>query len=82
MIFFLDGRPVSRVVRKFKCPLKKRSLLAQAVGLLIGGEKGYIEFGIALGMVMLIKVCLNESYRRLRVGKHLSDMFPAEKSLK
>jgi len=35
MIFFppLEGRPVSGVVRKFKCPLKKRSLSAHAVGL-------------------------------------------------
>jgi hypothetical protein len=40
MIFFLEGRPVSGVVRKFKCPEKKRSALAQAVELLIGGAKG------------------------------------------
>ena len=32
MIFFsLEGRPVSGVVRKFKCLLKKRSLSAHAV---------------------------------------------------
>jgi hypothetical protein len=40
IFFFLEGRPVSGVVRKFKCPEKKCSVLAQAVGLLIGGEKG------------------------------------------
>jgi hypothetical protein len=40
LFFFLEGRPVSGVVCKFKCPLKKCSLLAQAVGLLIGGAKG------------------------------------------
>jgi hypothetical protein len=40
MIFFLEGRPVSGEVRKFKCPEKKRSVLTQAVGLLIGGAKG------------------------------------------
>jgi len=33
MIFFLDGRPVSGAVRKFKCPLKKGGLSALAVGL-------------------------------------------------
>ena len=34
MIFvLLEGRPVSGVVRKFKCPLKKRGLSAHAVGL-------------------------------------------------
>ena len=32
IFFFLEGRPVSGVVRKFKCPLKKRSLSAHAVG--------------------------------------------------
>jgi hypothetical protein len=31
MIFFLEGRPVSGVVRKFKCLLKKRSLSAHAI---------------------------------------------------
>jgi len=29
---FLEGRPVSGVVRKFKCLLKKRGLSAHAVG--------------------------------------------------
>jgi len=34
MIFFsLEGRPVSGVVRKLKCPLKKHGLSAHAVGL-------------------------------------------------
>ena len=27
-------------------------------------------------LVRLIKVCLNETSTRVRVGKHLSDMFP------
>jgi hypothetical protein len=39
--FSLEGRPVSGVVRKFKCPEKKRSLLAQAVGLLIRPGRGW-----------------------------------------
>jgi hypothetical protein len=33
MIFFLKGRPISGVVRKFKCPVKKRGLPARAVAL-------------------------------------------------
>ena len=33
MIFFLERRPVSGAVRKFKRPLKKRGLPAHAVGL-------------------------------------------------
>jgi hypothetical protein len=41
MIFFsLEWRLVSGVVRKFKCPEKKRSVLAQAVGLLFEGANG------------------------------------------
>ena len=33
-------------------------------------------------LVRLIKMCLNETYRRVRVGKHLSDMFPIRNGLK
>jgi len=35
-----------------------------------------IEFDIPMKLVRLIKMCLNETYSRNRVGKHLSDMFP------
>ena len=35
-----------------------------------------IESGIPMKLVRLIKMCLNESCSRVRVGKHLSDMFP------
>jgi hypothetical protein len=31
-----------------------------------------LEFGIAKKLVRLIKMCLNEIYRKVRVGKHLS----------
>jgi hypothetical protein len=41
-----------------------------------------IEFGIPLKLVRLIKMCLNESYSRVRVGKHLSDRFPIKNGLK
>jgi len=27
-------------------------------------------------LVRLIKICLNETRSRVRIGKHLSDMFP------
>jgi hypothetical protein len=40
------------------------------------------EFGIPLKLVRLIKMCLNETCSRVRVGKHLSDRFPNRKSLK
>jgi len=33
-------------------------------------------------LVRLIKQCLNETCSRVRVGKHLSDMFPIKNGLK
>jgi len=33
-------------------------------------------------LVRLIKMCLNETYSRVLVDKHLSDMFPIRKVLK
>jgi hypothetical protein len=35
-----------------------------------------IEFSIPMKLARLIKMCLNETYDRVRVGKNLSDMFP------
>ena len=41
-----------------------------------------IEFGIPKKLVWLIKMCLTETYSRVRVGKNLSDMFPIRNVLK
>ena len=41
-----------------------------------------IEFGIPVKLVTLIKMCLTETYSRVRVGKNLSDMFPIRNGLK
>ena len=38
-----------------------------------------IQFGISMNLVRLIKMCLNATYSRVRVGKHPSDMFPTKK---
>jgi hypothetical protein len=35
-----------------------------------------IKFGIPMKLVRLVKMCLNETYSRVQVGKHLSDTFP------
>jgi hypothetical protein len=35
-----------------------------------------IEFGIPKNLVRLTKICLNETYSKVRVGKLLSDKFP------
>src|SRR5215510_7725937 len=41
-----------------------------------------IEFGIPKKLVKLIKMCLSETYSRVRVGKNLSEMFPIRNGLK
>jgi hypothetical protein len=41
-----------------------------------------IEFGIPMKLVRLIKMCLNETYSRVWVDKHLSDTFPIKNSMK
>jgi len=41
-----------------------------------------IEFGIPKKLARLIKMCLTETYSRVRVGKNLSDMFPIRNVLK
>ena len=41
-----------------------------------------IEFGIPRNLVRLIKMCLTETYSRVRVGKKLSERFPIRNGLK
>jgi hypothetical protein len=41
-----------------------------------------IEFGIPRKLVGLIKMCLSETYSRVRIGKNLSDKFSIENGLK
>jgi hypothetical protein len=41
-----------------------------------------VEFGIPKKLVRLRKMCLNETYSRVPVGKHLSDMFSLKNGLK
>ena len=41
-----------------------------------------IQFGIPKKLVRLIKMCLTETYNRVRVGKNLSEMFPIRNGLK
>jgi len=40
------------------------------------------ELGILKKLVRLIKMCLTETYSRVRVGKNLSDVFPMRNDLK
>jgi hypothetical protein len=41
-----------------------------------------IEFGIPMTLASLIKMCLNETYSKICIGKHLSDSFPIQNGLK
>ena len=41
-----------------------------------------IEFGIPKNLVRLVKMCLTETYSRVRVGKNLSDWFLIRNGLK
>jgi hypothetical protein len=41
-----------------------------------------IEFGIPMKLVRLIKMCLNETYGKVCIRKHLSDSVPIKNSLK
>ena len=40
------------------------------------------DFGIPVKLVRIMKMCLNETYSRVRVGKNLSDLFPIMNGLK
>jgi hypothetical protein len=39
-------------------------------------------FGVPMKLVRLIKMCLNVTYSKVRIGKHLSDNFPIQNGLK
>jgi len=41
-----------------------------------------VQCGITMKLIRLIKICLNETYSTVRVGKNLSDMFPIRNGLK
>jgi hypothetical protein len=41
-----------------------------------------IEFGIPMKLVRLIKMCLNEIFSKVCIGKQLSDSFPIQNGLK
>jgi len=41
-----------------------------------------IEYGVPKNLVKVDKMCLTETYSRVRVGKNVSDMFPIRNGLK
>ena len=42
----------------------------------------FMESGIPKKLIRLIKMCLTETYSRVRVGRNLCDMFPIRNGLK
>jgi hypothetical protein len=41
-----------------------------------------IEFWVPMKLGRLIKMCLNETYGKVRIGKYLSGTFPIQNGLK
>jgi hypothetical protein len=41
-----------------------------------------IEFGIRMKLIGLLRICLNETYSKVRTGKRLSDAFRNQNGLK
>jgi hypothetical protein len=41
-----------------------------------------IEFGIPKKLIRVLKMCLTETYSRVRVSKNVSEMFPIRNGLK
>jgi hypothetical protein len=39
------------------------------------------EFGVPMKLVRLIKMCLNETYSKVHIGKYLPDSFPMQNGL-
>ena len=86
-------RPIHRVLWIFQILEKKWEYNEKVHQLFIDFKKAYdsvrrevlynilIEFGIHMELVRLIKMCLTETYSRVRVGKNLS-MFPVKNGLK
>jgi hypothetical protein len=42
----------------------------------------FIGFGVHMKLIRLIKICLNETYSKVGISKHLSDSFPVQNGLK
>jgi hypothetical protein len=40
-----------------------------------------IEFGVPMKLGRLIKICLNETYSKVRIGRHLADKFHIQNDL-
>jgi hypothetical protein len=46
------------------------------------GDNTLTEFWVPMRLERLNKMCLNETYTKVHIGKHLSDAFPIQNGLK
>ena len=72
--FFKNGNTVKQCINYYRLKEPSNS---------VGREVLYnifILLGIPMKLVRLIKLCLNETCRRVRVSRNLSDMFPVQNS--
>jgi hypothetical protein len=72
-----ENMRIKRISKSVICRLQESLWLIQE-----GGLYTIIEFGITMKLIRQIEKCLNETYGRVRVGKHLPDMFPTTNGLK
>jgi len=89
------NRPIMIIYSVFVKYLRKLGNTTKAVRqLFIDPKKAYdsvrrevlynifIGYGVPMKLVRLIKMCLNETFSTVRIGKNLSDMFPTRNGLK
>jgi hypothetical protein len=83
--FGIRDQPLIRFSASFRCWAKNESTRRQYISysltsrkpmIQLGGKYCTIEFGVLFKFVILIKICLKETYSEARIGKYLSDSFP------
>jgi hypothetical protein len=57
-------------------------MLSSACDLMVFAIDFFLLFWVPMKLVKLIKMCLSEMYSNVSIGKHLSDHFPIQSSLK
>jgi hypothetical protein len=73
----------AKYLRKVENTMKQCiSYLHTSGKLVIQSGEEFCKFGIPVKLVRAIQMCLNETYSRVRVGKHLSDVFTIRNGLK
>jgi hypothetical protein len=61
---------------------KNVSAMRQYISYSYTSRMHMIQFGVPTKVARMIKMCLNETYSKVRIGKYLSDSFPIKNGLK